>query len=121
MPRIVYKAKEPAKKELTGIDVFLHWRGGAAEELAAPLRAAETDALKLKLITNRGVKVWPEGFPETFCTDHWRCRFMSDAPATHAQVLALLARVAEAGLDFVKTEHLYDFDGEPQYSLGQGQ
>ena len=121
MPRIVYRAKAPAKKELVGVDVFLHWRGGAAEQLAARLRAAETDALRLKLITNRGVKVWPGGFPETFCTDHWRCRFMSDGAAAHAEVLALLARVAEAGLDFVKTEHLYDFDGEPQYSLGQGQ
>ena len=27
------------------------------------------------MITNRGIKVWPEGFEETFCTDHWRCRF----------------------------------------------
>jgi isocitrate dehydrogenase len=121
MPRIVYKAKPPAKKELVGVDVFLHWRGGAVEEIAARLRVAETDALRLKLITNRGVKVWPGGFSETFCTDHWRCRFMSGAPATHAEVLALMARLMEEGLDFVKTEHLYNFDGEPQYSLGQGQ
>jgi isocitrate dehydrogenase len=27
------------------------------------------------MITNRGVKVWPQGFEETFCTDHWRCRY----------------------------------------------
>ena len=29
----------------------------------------------LLMITNRGIKVWPEGFEETFCTDYWRCRF----------------------------------------------
>jgi hypothetical protein len=22
------------------------------------------------MITNRGIKVWPDGFEETFCTDH---------------------------------------------------
>ena len=32
------------------------------------------------MITNRGTKVWPDGAPETFCTDHWRCRFTADRP-----------------------------------------
>jgi isocitrate dehydrogenase len=75
------------------------------------------------MISNRGVKVWPQGMPETFCTDHWRCRYMADGAdtATPGQVLALLARLGEAGLEFVKTEHLYTFDGVPGFSLGQGQ
>lgn len=30
-------------------------------------------------------------------------------------------RLADAGLDFIKTEHLYTFDGKPGYSLGPGQ
>jgi isocitrate dehydrogenase len=29
--------------------------------------------------------------------------------------------VAGAGFDFVKTENLYNFDGEPGFTLGQGQ
>jgi isocitrate dehydrogenase len=76
------------------------------------------------LITNRGVKVWPNGFPETFCTDHWRCRFRArsaDNTTTHAAILALLARIADAGYDFIKTEHLCNFDGKAGYSLGQGE
>ncbi len=28
---------------------------------------------------------------------------------------------ADAGFDFIKTEHLYTFDGEPGYSLAQGE
>jgi isocitrate dehydrogenase len=36
-------------------------------------------------------------------------------------VAELLRRLAEAGVDFVKTEHLFTFDGEPGFSLGQGQ
>ena len=36
-------------------------------------------------------------------------------------MIALLGRIAGAGLDFIKTENLCNFDGEPGYSLGQGQ
>ena len=36
-------------------------------------------------------------------------------------MLALLGRVAGAGIDWIKTEHLYNFDGKAGYSLGQGQ
>ena len=82
---------------------------------------AATPQLPLVMITNRGVKVWPHGFPETFCTDHWRCRFQGGAAITHRDILALLERVSGQGLDFIKTENLCTFDGEAGYSLGQGQ
>ena len=112
----------PAHKELTGIDVFLHWRG-RPDVLGPQLAALDGDGLALTMVTNRGVKVYPDGLPETFCTDHWRCRFMAPAgkTATRSQVLSLLMRVGNAGLDFVKTEHLYTFDGQTGFSLGQGQ
>jgi isocitrate dehydrogenase len=74
------------------------------------------------MITNRGVKVWPNGMPETFCTDHWRCRFMAEGNlASKTILLDLLANVENSGLDFIKTENLCTFDGQPGYSLGQGQ
>jgi isocitrate dehydrogenase len=73
------------------------------------------------MIANRGVKVWPDGWPETFCTDHWRCRFLADDAASAAQIIALLGRLSEAELEFIKTEHLYTFDGKPGFSLGQGE
>ncbi len=113
-----------ARKELVGVDVFLDWRGEARspDALGAALGSVESDDLRLAMITNRGTKVWPDGLPETFCTDHWRCRFMGDGGGiTPAQVIALLARLDAAGFAFIKTEHLYTFDGEPGYSLGQGQ
>ncbi len=113
-------------KALVGVDVFLDWDedGRDPDVLGTKLHALDGDGLKLKMITNRGVKVFPGGIPETFCTDHWRCRFVADTEdgtLTHAQVIALLSRVAEAGLDFIKTEHLCTFDGERGYSLGQGE
>jgi isocitrate dehydrogenase len=138
LPVVHYRTAEPftpapnrvpehrEEKTLTGVDVFVDWEesGRDPDVLAARLRELSPDELKLIVITNRGVKVWPEGIPETFKTDHWRCRFLAtDAGKTvsHQSVVSLLSRLAEGGVDFIKTEHLYDFDGEPGYSLAQGQ
>ena len=121
MPTIRPAPGAPAKKELVGVDVFLHWTAGDANALAKRVAACGSEELRLAMITNRGVKVWPQGLPETFCTDHWRCRFQAPRAVSHAAVVALLARLNEAGLDFVKTEGLFTFDGQPGYSLGQGQ
>jgi isocitrate dehydrogenase len=79
--------------------------------------------VSLTMITNRGIKVWPEGFEETFCTDHWRCRFKpsSNKHLTPSDIVTLLSKAIEFNIDVVKTENLYAFDGKPAYSLGQGQ
>lgn len=78
------------------------------------------EGLKLRTIANRDVKVYPGGFPDTFTVDHWRCRFVSEAgegnAISHKQINALLARFDEAGLDVIKTENLYHFDGAKGYS-----
>ena len=111
-----------ATKETVGVDLFVQWAGGDPDSLAAQLKGIETGPLELKMITNRGVKVWPGGFPETFKTDHWRCRFMNGGGAVPlSDIVELQARAAEAGVNFIKTEHLCTFDGEAGYSLGQGQ
>ncbi len=114
-----------SEKALTGVDVFIDWADAGRDPnvIGAGLKEADGDGLKLKMITNRGVKVFPEGLPETFCTDHWRCRFVSvdDGSIRFDQVLALLGRVSGAGFDVIKTENLYTFDGQRGYSLGQGE
>jgi len=112
------------QKELVGVDVYLDWRNGTPDQLGEALQQVNGDGLELTMITNRGAKVWPHGLPETFCTDHWRCRFMPhnrDDITRHAQIIALLQRQADAGFDFIKTENLYNFDGKIGYSLGQGE
>ncbi len=120
--RIEIKPTKPATKQVVGVDVFIHRPNIHAGDLGAMLDRLGGDGLAIKMITNRGVKVWPDGFPETFCTDHWRCRFKATGGTVdHRQIAALLNRVAEADLDFIKTENLCTFDGEPGYSLGQGE
>ena len=112
------------KKELVGVDVFLDWHSGTADELGEAFKQVNGDGLELKMITNRGAKVWPEGLSETFCTDHWRCRFMapqSNQTINHDKIVSLLQRVHEAGYDFIKTENLYNFNGRSGYSAIQGE
>jgi isocitrate dehydrogenase len=118
-----YKRKASAKKELVGVDVFVHWNGESADELASKVKALELNHVKLSMITNRGIKVWPEGFRETFCTDHWRCRFkpQEGASISKQDIIELLNKSLNEGIDSIKTENLYAFDGKPAYSLGQGQ
>jgi isocitrate dehydrogenase len=121
-----HAARVPAKRELKGVDVFLQWTESDRDPdtLGADLSKAGDGDLQLTMITNRGLKVWPNGAPETFCTDHWRCRFGGnpDGPTVDAKaVIDLLPRVHALGFDIIKTENLYTFDGEAGYSLGQGQ
>jgi isocitrate dehydrogenase len=108
-------------KEVAGVDVYLDWTGGSPDELGATLSKLSNDELELKSIANRGVKVWPGGSPETFCSDHWRCRFLPAGVREigNKEIAALLSRFAEAGLDFIKIENLYNFDGRPGYSHAQ--
>ena len=120
---VAVKERRRPVKELVGVDAFVDWTG-TAEALGQRLEHLSAEGLRLVMITNRGTKVYPGGVPETFCVDHWRCRFQSPVegtPVTHQQVIALLARMVDAGLPAIKTEGLFTFDGQPGFSLGQGQ
>jgi isocitrate dehydrogenase len=118
-----YKRRPAAKKELLGVDIFVHWVGTNPQELATIVQQLDSSVVTLTMITNRGIKVWPEGFEETFCTDHWRCRFkpVADNVITKRQIIQLLDKALEKNIDTIKTENLYAFDGKPAFSLGQGQ
>jgi len=118
-----YKRKPAAKKELEGVDLFVHWTGNNPDELAATIKQIEKADVKLSMITNRGIKVYPDGFRETFCTDHWRCRFKpaNGNTITKKHIVELLAGALDNNIDIIKTENLYNFDGVAAYSLGQGQ
>jgi isocitrate dehydrogenase len=118
-----YQRRLAARKDLVGTDIFVDWKGKDPVLLAKSLQIAETAHLRLKMITNRGVKVWPGGLEETFLTDHWRCRFQTtgDVPIFFAELVALLQNIAGVGMEVVKMENLYLYDGKQGFSMGQGQ
>ncbi len=121
--KITLKPQQEAQKKLVGVDVFICSKQRNAEVLAQHLQVSNTQELKLSMITNRGTKVWPDGFPETFCTDHWRCRFKPNKAGeiNYADVLTLMNRINESNLEIIKTENLYEFDGVAGYTAAQGQ
>ncbi len=126
MEQIKVKQRPKQVKELVGVDVFLDWddKQRNPKELGDMLKKADDEGIKLTLITNRGVVVYPESVPETFCSDHWRCRYLptkENASITPLQIISLLQRINDLKLDVIKTENLYTFDGKKGYSLGQGE
>jgi len=118
-----YERKPAAQKDLVGVDIFVHWNGLNPDELAEKVQKLNRPEATLSMITNRGIKVWPEGFEETFCTDHWRCRFKPNdgENISKSTIIQLLNDAMEQNINTIKTENLYTFDGKSGYSLGQGQ
>ncbi|MEO5946086.1 MAG: isocitrate/isopropylmalate family dehydrogenase, partial [Chitinophagaceae bacterium] len=121
LPKYIRKA--PKSKQLIGVDIFIHCSDKNPDELASIIQKLNTDEIQLTIITNRGIKVWPEGFEETFCTDHWRCRFMHPESKLikKSTIVDLLQAAISMDIDTIKTENLYTFDGKPAFSLAQGQ
>jgi isocitrate dehydrogenase len=111
------------EKKLAGVDVFIEWNDGTSNDFGEKMSKISAGGLKLMMISNRGLEVWPGGFPETFCVDHWRCRYEPEktgADVSHEQIVALLKTIHDAGFDFIKTENLYTFNGVKGYSTTQG-
>ncbi|RCS28111.1 NADP-dependent isocitrate dehydrogenase [Polaribacter sp. WD7] len=125
-----YVRKEQ-KQVLVGVDIFINWKGKNPNEIGDILNNINSFKMKLKMITNRGVKVYPNGLAETYCTDHWRCRFVDiDSkidgekiynPVDFEKVIALQSILHHKGFEVIKTENLYEFDGKRAFSLGQGE
>jgi isocitrate dehydrogenase len=118
-----YQRKPAALKKLEGVDLFVHWAGTDPNELSKIVAKIDSKDLKLSMITNRGIKVWPDGFKETFCTDHWRCRFKpsENHAINNSNIIELLNQAISQNIDVIKTENLYSFNGKQAFSLGQGQ
>lgn len=110
----------PSRK-LIGIDVFIYHRG-SLEQFFARISHINVGALRLRMITNRGVRVWPQGQPETACIEQWRCRFTSDNGMAVSQHDAIQIQHAfdHVQMDVIKTEFLYNFDDKPGYSSAEG-
>jgi isocitrate dehydrogenase len=102
-------------RELVGVDVYLYSHD-ATDILREKLQTLHSPPLKLTMITNRGVKVWPNGILESQCVDLWRCRFEAGGTVKYQRIAALLHQLADAGCDITQTESLYTYDGKPGFS-----
>jgi isocitrate dehydrogenase len=119
LTRFQVKAPERPEKKIAGIDVFVD-STLSVDDLHQILKKIPESSFTLKMISNRGVGVWPEKAPETACVDSWRCRFMANnSNASHREIADFMRKLADAGVDFTQTEQLCTFDGKPGYTLAQ--
>jgi isocitrate dehydrogenase len=109
------------ESKLEGVDVYVGWPSRLPNDLAAVAVKANGDGLDLTMMDNRGVKVWPDGFAETWCSDSFRCRYTSKGAVTIQQTLDLQSRLDKLGVQIVKSELLRSYGGERGYTLAQGQ
>jgi isocitrate dehydrogenase len=112
----------PEQRRVIGVDVFVE-SGLMPSELGPKLDTlAEGLPVRLKMISNRGTKVYPDGNTNIDVVDHYRCRFVlrKDGELRRSVIRDLLARI-ESDVDWVHLELLQEFDGEPAFTKAQGE
>ncbi len=121
--QITIKERKRARKELVGIDIIVDDPRKSPAGLADVMQKLGGKDFDLVMMSSRGMKIWPDGNPETIIMDHIRCRYMGrdGQVVSHDGLAELLGRLANTNIDFVQIMNLYNFDGQPGFSLGQGQ
>jgi len=113
----------PKTRRTVGADVFVE-SAISPEALGESLeKLAEGSVFKLKMISNRGTKVYPTMGGMTDCVDHWRCRFVlrdAESKLTDVALLDLVSRVG-ASYRWMHIEKLEEFDGQLGFSRAQGE
>lgn len=111
------------QRRCVGADIFVD-SPLPSQEVGTELdKICEDTNLKLKMISNRGTKVYPDMGAYTDCIDHWRCRFVvrdGSTQATHQDILGLTQKISDT-FEWMHIEKLWEFDGERSYSLAQGE
>jgi isocitrate dehydrogenase len=117
-----YEINTNEKKTLVGVDIFIDMNVNSAHDVAAKVNPVDAGPMVLRTISSKGLKLWPREESFFMNSDHWCCRFMPDSgEITHQDITNLLGKLANAKIDFIKVENLYNFDGKPGYSLAQGE
>jgi NAD-dependent isocitrate dehydrogenase len=103
-----------AEWHTAGVDVFVQHEG-------LPPVPAEVGPLTLKLISNRGTKVYPGPLPNIRLVNWHRCRYVADNAVSHQDVADLLGAISQVTL-WVHVEKLQrTAEGEVCYSKATGE
>lgn len=102
---------------LVGADVFVEWN----ELDRLPAMPDQVGPLALRMMSNRGTKVYPPPVPPITMVNWYRCRYLAESPITTADVHALLEELERHGIRWMQVELLCT-DGEtPMFSKAQGE
>ena len=113
----------PESREIVGTDIFVE-TGHYPEQLGPVLEGlAEGSPLRLKMISNRGTKVYPDGNRNIDVVDQYRCRFVrrDDSASLDLGAVRDLAARIETAYPWCHIELLQHFDGQPSFTKAQGE
>lgn len=130
-------APTPEKKSLVGFDLFIDWNE-EFDALLAKLKGMESDILEVKMISAKGLLLWPlidQHMMPNYSKGLTVLRFIGkgitgkssneiidvNKTISHQNIIEMLSEMNEKKFDFVKYEGLYLFDGKPGYTSGQGE
>ncbi|MBV6457771.1 MAG: Isocitrate dehydrogenase [NADP] [Fimbriimonadaceae bacterium] len=94
---------------LHGVDVYI-WSD------TTPDVPKNHGGFELKLISNRGTRIYPGPAPEMDLLDWPRCRFVSETEVTDADIDALVNHLTGLGFRWTKCQKLFREDGNNLYS-----
>ncbi|MBW8309820.1 MAG: NADP-dependent isocitrate dehydrogenase [Candidatus Paracaedibacteraceae bacterium] len=126
MPKIKENQKsiEIKSRSVGGIDLFIEAHNDLEEMGKKLTDLASSTKMKLKLISNRGVKVYPNDYgTEPDLTDCFRCRFIaadSNREVTDDDIMQLVSLVNK-DYRWMHIEKLNIFDGVAAYSKAHGE
>ncbi|MBL8696456.1 MAG: NADP-dependent isocitrate dehydrogenase [Planctomycetes bacterium] len=116
-------AQKASTRRTAGIDLFVE-TDAAPEALGARLESLVSNSpFRLKMISNRGTKVFPVSDAMPDCVDHWRCRFLLRDPRRSAsdEEIRGLVQTVEQQFPWMHLEKLQEFDGSPAWTKAQGE
>lgn len=99
---------------LHGLDFFVRNHG-------LPDLPKQVGPLSLRIISNRGTKVYPGETPDIMLVDHHRCRYLSDTPISEDDVLVFLREMNAKGVKWMHLEKLHHSGATPRYTKAQGE
>lgn len=116
--------RKPEEKKLIGVDLIMDYTGDV-NTLGETLKGLEREGLTMKVLSNKGLKVWPDVPQDAgmHITDQVRARYRvaEGETTTQAAIASLVNAAAAKNLDLVKVMMLHSFNGQIGFSLSQGE
>ena len=121
--KINYTINTTEVKKLVGVDVFINMNVSSAHDIAEKFHKYEVGNLELKIISSKGLKLWPHSTRFETISDYWCCRFMAKdgTEIKYLDITELLEVLIKMEINFIKVENLFKFDDLAGYSLAQGE
>ncbi|MBP9752869.1 MAG: NADP-dependent isocitrate dehydrogenase, partial [Proteobacteria bacterium] len=113
----------PSVRSVDGLDVFIETTLSPKELGDGLINLLANSPFKLKIITCRGVKVYPIGRLEPDVVDAQQCRFVKreDQTVVTDSMLLDLLNLVQTQYTWGHIEKLHNFDGKAAYSKSHGE